>query len=232
MIPLRGLSRRGKAIAVLAAVTVAALVGVGVAHPMGSTGTRVEVRTAAVQRATGAVKGLFVAAGRVEGSRSAALAGTASSPLSGWITPVAVPTADGGQLLYSTWQELRPQDPELSWSKQGIHPGDALGRPTLWVHDFGTGQDEIADANSFSAAVRSDGTIAYVRGTAEYRAFRRYAGDLVVRNPCRLGRSSGARSRRSTSPPHGPETRSWHTGSTRVSSWTSSRSTNRESSEF
>jgi hypothetical protein len=181
MISLRGLSRRRKAIAVLAAVNVAALVGVGVAHPMGSSGAAVDVRTATVQRATGPVKGLFVAAGRVEGSRSAALAGTASSPLSGWIAPVAVPTADGGRLFYSTWRDLRPQDPELSWSKQGIHPGDALGRPTLWVHDFGTGRDEVVDANSFSAAVRSDGAIAYVRGTAEYRAFRTYTGDLVVR---------------------------------------------------
>jgi hypothetical protein len=182
MIRIRGLSRRGKAIALLAAMTLAALVGVGVAQPMGSTGTGVDVRTATVERATGRAKGLFVAAGRVDGTRSAALAGTASSPLSGWIAPVAVPTADGGQLVYSTWQELRAQDPELSWSKQGIHPGDALGRPTLRVHNFDSGRDEVVEDNSFSAAVRSDGAIAYVRGTAAYRAFRNFTDDLVVRS--------------------------------------------------
>jgi hypothetical protein len=76
----------------------------------------------------------------------------------------------------------RDQDPELSWSKQGIHPGAALGTPTLWVHDFASGRDEVLDTNSFSAAVRSDGAIAYVRGTAAYRAFRKYTGDLVVRS--------------------------------------------------
>ena len=179
---IRGLSRPEKATAVLAVLTLAALVGVGVAQPMGSTTTGVDVRTATLERATGPFKGIFVAAGRVRGARSSALAGTASSPLSGWIAPVAVPTADGGQLVYSTWRELRHQDSERSWSKQGIHPGDSLGRPTLWVHDFDSGRDEVIDENSFSAAVRSDGAIAYVRGTAAYRAFRTYTGDLVVRS--------------------------------------------------
>jgi hypothetical protein len=163
-------------------MTLAALVGVGVAQPMGSADTAADVRIATVERATAPVRGMLVAAGRVEGARSAALAGTASSPLSGWIAPVAVPTADGDQLVYSTWQELRSQNPELSWSKQGIHPGDALGKPTLRVHDFDSGRDEVVDENSFSAAVRSDGAIAYVRGTAAYRAFRSYTGDLVVRS--------------------------------------------------
>lgn len=182
MIRIRGLSRRGKATALLAAITLAALVGVGVAQPLGSAGAGVDVRTARVQRAAGPIDGSFVAAGRVEGRRSATLAAIASSPLSGWIAPVAVPTADGGQLVYSAWQELRHQDPELSWSKQGIRPGDALGRPTLRVHDFDSGRDEVVDQNSFSAAVRSDGTIAYFRGRAPYRAFRNFTGDLVVRS--------------------------------------------------
>jgi hypothetical protein len=182
MIPLRGLSRRGKATALLAAMTFVALVAVGVAQPIGSAGTRVDVRTITVRRATGPIEGLFVAAGRVEGARTAALAGTASSPLSGWIAPVAVPTVRDDQLVYSTWQELRHQDPKLSWSKQGIRPGDVLGRPTLRIHDFDSGRDKAIDANSFSAAVRSDGAIAYVRGTDVYRAFTNYTGDIVVRS--------------------------------------------------
>jgi len=182
MTPLRGLSRRTKAATLLAATTVVALVAVAVLQPIGSAGTRVDVHTVTVRRATGPVGGLFVAAGHVEGARNAALAGTASSPLSGWIAPVAVPTAGDRQLVYSTWRELRHTDPGLSWSKQGIHPGDALGKPTLWIHDFGPGRDEAIDTNSFSAAVRSDGAIAYVRGTDVYRAFTTYTGDIVVRS--------------------------------------------------
>lgn len=165
----------------VAVVALAALIAVGAAQSIGSASTQPDVRALTVRSADGPARGLFVAAGHVEGRRSASLAGTASSPLSGWIAPVAVPTADGGQLVYSTWEELRHQDPELSWSKQGIHPGDALGRPTLWVHDFGSGRDEVVDTDSYSAAVRADGAIAYVRGTAAYRAFRTYTGDLVVR---------------------------------------------------
>jgi hypothetical protein len=135
-----------------------------------------------MRQAPGPVDGLFVAAGQVEGARNAALGRTASSPLSGWIAPVAVPTADGDQLLYSTWRELQHEDPHLSWSKQSIQPGEALGEPSLWVHDFGSGLDTKIDTNAFSAAVRADGTIAYVRGTDVYRAATSYAGDIVVRS--------------------------------------------------
>lgn len=182
MTPIRGLIRRRKTTALLAVLSLVALVAVGMAQPIGSASTRLDVRTVTVRAAVGPVKGLFVAAGRVKGERGAALVGTASSPLSGWITPVAVPTADGGQLVYSTWQELRHEDPTLSWSKQGIQPGDALGRPTLWIHDFGSGRDKVIDTNSFSAAVRADGAIAYVRGTDVYRAFTNYTGNIVVRS--------------------------------------------------
>jgi hypothetical protein len=182
MTSIRGLSRRGRTIALLAVVALGVLVAVVVALPIGFAGTRVDVRTLTVRQAVGPVKGLFVAAGRVEGARSAALVGTASSPLAGWIAPVAVPTADGSRLVYSTWRELRHESPTLSWSKQGIDPGDALGTPTLWSHDFGSGRDTVIDTDSFSAAVRSDGAIAYVRGTDVYRAFTDYTGDVVVRS--------------------------------------------------
>jgi hypothetical protein len=175
MISIRGLSW-------VAVVAFGALTAIGATQSIGSASTHPEVRALTVHSADGPPRGLFVAAGQVAGRRRAALAGTASSPLSGWIAPVAVPTAGGEQLVYSTWKELRDQDPELSWSKQGIHPGAALGTPTLWVHDFASGRDEVLDTNSFSAAVRSDGAIAYVRGTAAYRAFRKYTGDLVVRS--------------------------------------------------
>lgn len=182
MIPIRRRSRRRKTAILLAIMSFVALTAVGVAQAIGSAARTPDVRTVTVRRAAGPPPGLFVASGRVEGARNVALAGEASSPLSGWIAPVAVPTADGGQLVYSTWRELRHDDPKLSWSKQGIGPGDALATPTLRVHDFASGRDRAVDKNSFSAAVRSDGTIAYVRGTDVYRAFTHYTGDVVVRS--------------------------------------------------
>lgn len=181
MIPIRWLSRR-QTTALIVGMSLGALTAVGVTQAIGSASTRAEVRTLSVRQATGSAKGLFVAAGHLQGDRSATLAATASSPLSGWIAPVAVPTADGSGLVYSTWRQLRQVNPTLSWSKQGIKTGDPLGTPTLWIHDFGSGRDKVIDSNSFSAAARADGTIAYVRGAGPYRAFTDYAGDIVVRS--------------------------------------------------
>ncbi len=182
MTRIGGTSRRRKAAAGLSVAVGGALAAVALVEPVGSASTRPAVRTLAVRQASGPVAGLFVAAGRVRGPRDAALAGTASSPLSGWVAPVAVPSADGSQLVYSTWRELRHDDPALSWSKQGIRPGQPLGTPTLWVHDFRSGRDSVVDRNAFSAAVRADGAVAYVRGRDVYRAFTPYAGDVVVRS--------------------------------------------------
>lgn len=182
MIRLGSSRGRSKATILLTVIFFGSLVAAGVLQPIGSASTRPDVRTLAVRRTAGPVAGLFVAAGRVQGARSAALVGTAASPLSGWIAPVAVPTADGSQLVYSTWRDLGHEDPKLSWSKQGISPGNPLGTSTLRVHEFGSGRDHVIDTNSSSAAVRSDGTIAYVRGTDVYRAFSKYTGDIVVRS--------------------------------------------------
>jgi hypothetical protein len=49
------------------------------------------------------------------------------TPLAGWLTPAAVPSADGRYLAYNSWRELRHDDPNLSWPDQGIEPGDARG---------------------------------------------------------------------------------------------------------
>jgi hypothetical protein len=182
VIPLRRLSRRRKKTVLLAIMSFVALVAVGVAQAIGSASTPVEVRTMTVRPSVGPAPGLFVVSGRVEGARNSALAAKASSPLSGWIAPVAVPTADRSQLVYSTWRELRHDDPKLSWSKQGIEPGGALATPTLRIRDFRSGRDKVLDKNSFSAAVRSDGTIGYVRGSDVYRAFTNYIGEVVVRS--------------------------------------------------
>lgn len=126
--------------------------------------------------------GLTVAAGRVAGAKTAELAAPAIGPLMGSLAPVAVPTRDGRGLVYSTWSELRRDDPARSWSEQGITRGEALGRPSLRLHDLATGTDSLIEDGAFSAALRADGALAYVRGTSEeYRAGERYLADVVVR---------------------------------------------------
>jgi hypothetical protein len=133
--------------------------------------------------AEGGTPGLTVAAARIGGRASAKLADQAIAPLAGWLSPVAVPSPDGRRIVYSAWRQLREDDPQRSWSEQGIAPGDPLARPSLRLHDLSTGADSVLAEGAFSAAWRSDGALAYVRGVRpEYRAWERYVGDLVVRD--------------------------------------------------
>lgn len=137
----------------------------------------------ALTAAKGPPPGLTVAAGKVGGQASAKLAAQAIAPLAGWLSPVAVVSPDGRQIVYSAWRELREDDPQRSWSEQGIERADPLARPSLRLHDLATGADSVLADGAFSAAWRSDGALAYVRGVRpEYRAWERYVGDLVVRD--------------------------------------------------
>jgi hypothetical protein len=112
--------------------------------------------------------------GRVQ--LGAAISGALMGPLS----PVAVSSADGRFVVYNTWRELRAVDNERSFSKQGIADGDALGTPSLRVHDA-AGRDFLLEAGAYSAAVRGDGAIAYVRGVdPDFRAGHVYTGQVVV----------------------------------------------------
>lgn len=104
------------------------------------------------------------------------------TPLAGWLTPAGVPSPDGRYLAYNTWDELRPDDPALSWADQGIKPGDPLATPSIRVHDSSTGRDELLADGAFSIAWRPDGRVAYFKGTErDYRAAVRYVGDVLVR---------------------------------------------------
>jgi hypothetical protein len=112
----------------------------------------------------------------------AQLAAPPVAPLAGWLTPAGVPSPDGRYLAYNTWDELRPDDPALSWSDQGIEPGDPLATPSIRVHDSSTGRDELLEDGAFSLAWRPDGALAYFRGAErDYRAAVRYVGDVLVR---------------------------------------------------
>jgi hypothetical protein len=105
------------------------------------------------------------------------------TPLAGWLTPAGVPSADGHYLAYNSWKELRPDDPALSWSDQGIEPGDALATPSVRVYDGAGDRDEVLEEGAFSVAWRSDGALAYFRGLQrDYRAGVPYVGEVIVRS--------------------------------------------------
>jgi hypothetical protein len=105
------------------------------------------------------------------------------APLAGWLTPAAVPSPDGRYLAYNAWRELRPDDPKLSWSDQGIEPGDALATPSIRLYDASAHTDTVLEEGAFSLAWRADGAVAYFRGSEhDYRAGVPFVGDVVVRN--------------------------------------------------
>jgi hypothetical protein len=110
------------------------------------------------------------------------LASPPVAPLAGWLTPAAVPSPDGRYLAYNSWLELRRDDPGLSWSDQGIDPGDPLATPSLRLYDTRSATEGLLDEGAFSLAWRSDGALAYFKGAErDYRAGVRYVGDIVVR---------------------------------------------------
>jgi len=120
--------------------------------------------------------GLFTGSG-VRSQLGASVSGAMIGPLS----PVAVRSSDGKLVAYNTWQELRAVDSDQSFSRQGIADGDALGIPSLRVHDD-AGKDFLLARGAFSAAWRHDGAIAFVEGVdPSFRAGRTYTGQVVVR---------------------------------------------------
>jgi hypothetical protein len=114
-----------------------------------------------------------------KGSRSQ-LEATVSGAMMGPLSPVAVRSSDGKLVAYNTWAPARPVDEDPSFSKQGIVDGDILGTPSLRVHDD-AGKDVVLARGAYSAAWRSDGAIAFVKGVdPNFRAGHSYSGQVVV----------------------------------------------------
>ena len=134
----------------------------------------------ALERPPGAyVRGSTLARGRARSKLGAQV----SAPLMGSLAPVAVPSADARYLAYSAWARTRELDSELSFSKQGIRSGDALGAPSLRVFDQRLEKDVSVMAGAYSAAWRGDGSLAFVRGVRhEFAAGEPYLGHVVVRS--------------------------------------------------
>jgi hypothetical protein len=115
-----------------------------------------------------------------QGGRSQ-LGASVSGAMTGPLSPVAVRSRDGKLVVYNTWQELRAVDGEKSFSSQGIADGDALGTPSLRVHDE-SGKDVLLARGAYSAGWRADGAIAFVKGVEpNFQAGRTYLGQVVVR---------------------------------------------------
>lgn len=111
------------------------------------------------------------------------LAAPPVAPLAGWLTPAGVPSLDGRYLAYNTWRQLRHDDPALSWSDQGIEPGDPLATPSIRLYEAARGTDEVLEQGAFSLAWRADGGLAYFKGAErDYRAGVAYVGHVVVRS--------------------------------------------------
>ena len=172
--------------ATAAAVAIAAGVGAGLASfgVFGAHGAvprtgPLSVRVGLKNPPTAFVRGdgLFTEkAGRSQ--LGAAVSGAMIGPLS----PVAVRSSDGRLVAYNTWHELRKVDSEQSFSKQAIADGEALGTPSLRVHDD-SGKDVVLAQGAYSAAWRQDGSIAFVKGVDhDFRAGRPYLGQVVVRD--------------------------------------------------
>jgi hypothetical protein len=118
----------------------------------------------------------------LHGKRALELAAPPVAPLAGWLTPAGVPSPDGRYLAYNAWEELRRDDPALSWADQGIQPGDALATPSIRLYDEATGDDAMLEDGAFSLAWRADGALAYFKGAEpDYRAGVPYIGDVFVR---------------------------------------------------
>jgi hypothetical protein len=119
--------------------------------------------------------------GLYDGTGRHALGGAVSGALMGPLSPVAVSSPGGSAVAYSSWQKLRPVDPQLSFSKQGIGDGEPLAVPSLRVREA-DGRDTLLDRGAYSVAWRSDGSIAYVKGAdASFRADRPFLGNVYVR---------------------------------------------------
>ena len=116
-----------------------------------------------------------------DNARRSQLGAAVSGAMIGPLSPVAVSSSDGKLLAYNTWQELRTVDDEQSFSEQAIADGDALGVPSVRVHDD-AGNDVVVARGAYSAAWRQDGALAFAKGVdPDFRAGRTYNAQVVVR---------------------------------------------------
>ncbi len=98
------------------------------------------------------------------------------APLVGDLSPTAALSADGRSLAYSTWADAPGVD------YRHLDAGDAIGIPSIWIHDLRTRSERLLALGADSFAWRSDGAIAYARANEPmYRSSSPYPGHVYVR---------------------------------------------------
>ena len=175
-------TKRQKGLAAALAATLSSTLALALLGVFGAHGAVPRTGPLTVHAGLGKPTGPFVRGdGLYDGHGGRAqLGGRASGALMGPLSPVAVRSADGRLVAYNTWDELRPVDRDQSFSQQGIADDEALGTPSLRIHDD-AGHDFLLAKGAYSAAWRDDGAIAFVKGADQhFRAGRAYVGQVVV----------------------------------------------------
>jgi hypothetical protein len=178
---MRGILRSRTTFAAGALVTAFAVAVTALA--LNANGARPQTGPLVVRRSAEKPQTPFVRADGVYDAKGgrAQLGAPVSGAMMGPLAPVAA-GSPAGDLVYNTWQETRSVDGSRSFSAQDVQNGDALGVPSLRVHDS-AGHDFVFARGAYSAAWRADGAIAFVEGVdPTFRAGKTYDGQVVVRN--------------------------------------------------
>lgn len=109
---------------------------------------------------------------------------TVKGGLMGTLAPKVVPSPDGTTWAYSAWQDLVQDDPEQSFSDQGIQTGQATEHPSIRVISRGIQPipvDREFASGAYSLAWRRDGLIAYMKGSSQdHLANVPYVGHIMA----------------------------------------------------
>ncbi len=117
-----------------------------------------------------------------EFGQGATLSPPASAPLMGWLGATAVPSPDGSLIAYNSWERLVEEDPNLSFSDQGIEAGDSLGTPSIWLHDVAAGTSSLIRSGAYSIAWNDSGFAHFEGVQPNYRANVPFTGHIWVRS--------------------------------------------------
>jgi hypothetical protein len=101
------------------------------------------------------------------------------APLTGALTPLAVPTPGGASVVYSSWRQIGKVKPDARG--QGLSTGDPVGVPSVRLYDLRTGKDALLAMGAASPAISTTGALAYLAGDGTVvRQNTEYTGRIVV----------------------------------------------------
>ena len=134
----------------LGAVAAAATVTVSIATGHGARTTPLFARASSLASSSGEVgpglslDGTTVVQARAGTKRQLGKLGGGDEvigALTGSLTPVGVTTPDGAYVVYSSWRQLAPIEPDARG--QGLSTGDPVGIPSVRLFDLRSGKDSL-----------------------------------------------------------------------------------------